>query len=232
MLPLSVPVSLLVANYFYRKFTVENIKDRFFIGTSFATSIIFWAGGIGLGIYVKFFLHERIAGFEIMFFILAFILSLAGLLLFYLTQKKKTLMILMVLLGTMYLVAFTIWQTGLPRVGTYKNVRPYARKIIELRAEGEPVVAYRKLFLGLPFYLKERVVVIGTKTESKFDTLEEKEGYFYKDPEAIKPFIKAKTPCFILTKVSDSRELNEKYGKELTELMRSPKVVLFQTKER
>lgn len=230
LLPLSVPLCLWCAVYFSEKIFDRELKDRFFYATSYFTGFVFWIGGLGLGIYTKFFLHERIAGFEIMFFIGAFLLPLAGLVILFFSQKRRPFLIFATMLVAMYLTGLTVWNSGLPRVGTYKTVKPFAHKIMELREAGEPVIAYRKLFSGLPFYLNERVIVIATKTEFKFDTEEETKGYLYKDAKAVKNFINSSKRCFILTKTSDARELQELYGGKLKEIMRDKKVVLYTNK--
>ncbi len=226
ILPMSVPFALALSGYFTNKISREDRGDRWFYGTAALAAFIFWLGGLGLGIYAKFFIHERIAGLQSAFLVAAYLLPLAGLLALYFIYTKKTRPLFCTLLITVYAFAFVTWA-GMTQLGTYKNIRLFALKIIELRQSGDPVISYRKMFPGLPFYLKERVIEVGTKTPAPFDSPEVSKLYRFETMDAIEDFIMGPQRCFIVTKMSDAPELESRHPGKLKKLLEGNKVALY-----
>jgi len=225
ILPLSVPYSLALSGYFSRKIDGTQ-PDRWLQVSAVAAGFILWAGGIGLGIYTKFFLHDRIEGFGSAFLVLACLLPLFGLGILYFAGTRRAKSLFFTLLLAVYTAAFVIWG-GMTHIGTYKTIRPFAWKILELRKGGEPVLVYRKMFPGLPFYLKERVIEVDTKTPAPFDEPEAKRPYLLEDPAMIGQFIEGSKRCFIVTKVSDASDLEVRYPGKLEKLLEGNKIALY-----
>lgn len=226
ILPMSVPFALALSGYFTKKISGRSPRDPWFYGTAALAAFIFWLGGLGLGIYTKFFLHERIEGLKVALLVLAYLLPLAGLAAFYFIYEKKVRSLVYTLLITVYAFAFVTW-IGMTQLGTYKNVRPFVLKVLELRKPGEAVISYRKMFPGLPFYLKERVIEVGTKTPAPFDSPEVSKRYRFEKMDAVDDFILSPQRCFIVTKMSDAPELESRHPGKLKKLLEGNKVALY-----
>jgi hypothetical protein len=226
ILPMTVPFSIWTAVYFSKRIFEKDLKDRFFVTTVVLTALTFWAAGIGFGIFAEFFITERLIGLRPMFFTYAFMLPILGLVLLFWVYKRKLFPLFATLLIGVYLIYFNLWN-GLSKVGIYKNVKSYAETIAEMRKPDEPVIAYQKLLLGLPYYLKERVCLVSVGIEKQFTAKETVDHLFYDDKDDIRKFINDHKRCFILTKESDGKVLEKTYGKKIKTLQKGNKLALY-----
>jgi len=229
LLPLSLPLALWLSPYIAKRLNEDGSQDNWFRGTVWVIGLIFWMSGIGLGIYTKFFIHTRIEALQGLFLIVSLFVMIIGLVLVALIQTKKQRGVILSLLIGLYTLFFIVWA-GLTNVGTYKNAKPIAEKILEVRQPGEVVLAYRSIPLSLPFYLGERVFVFGSKIDTQFTPQRELDNIHTNELEAIDIFIHNPSRCFIYSKHSDARELYERNPGKLYELVRGYRYVLLSNK--
>lgn len=99
---------------------------------------------------------------------------------------------------------------SLPKVESFRSARPLAQVINKYKGRNDKIIFYHCYLQSIPFYTKQRAIIIGWKGELEFGLAHTPpQGFFFEETDYLFKFLNGKERVFCITSLENVRDIKK-----------------------